>query len=134
MIRGVGILLFAAVLPALASLVIHRGSLARAIAPVVGISYREAFLGNVIWVDARSADEYRRDHVAGAISLGTEGWDQALAEIARRWKPGVRIVVYCSAGCDLAREAAVRLRTDAGIEGVFTLEGGWPPGAAGDGR
>ncbi len=31
---------------------------------------------DVLWVDARPAEEYHLEHVPGAILLNLEGWDQ----------------------------------------------------------
>lgn len=132
MIRGVVILLLVAVLPALASVALRWERLHGAEAPVVGITYREASRGGVLWLDARPAEDFRKGHVPGAVSIAEEGWDRTLAVVARRWAPGTKIVVYCAAGCDLAREAAVRLRGDTGLGDVYVLEGGWAA-AAGEG-
>ena len=81
---------------------------------------------NVIWVDARPDAEFARDHVPGALSLNEDRWNELLPEFVAAWSPGKKVVVYCSAeSCDLAREAAERLRKEAQIPDVFVLEGGW---------
>jgi rhodanese-related sulfurtransferase len=80
---------------------------------------------SVLWVDARSADEYRADHVPGAISLNLEGWDELLPNFLDQWSPDKKVVVYCSAAtCELSHEVAERLRKN-GITSVFVLKGGW---------
>jgi len=80
---------------------------------------------SVLWVDARSADEYGVEHVPGAILLNMEGWDALFPKFLDRWNPGKKIVVYCSAAtCELSREVAERLRKN-GISSVFVLKGGW---------
>jgi rhodanese-related sulfurtransferase len=84
-----------------------------------------AWDGNVLWVDARSADEYTAEHVPGAISLNLENWDQLFPEFLDQWSPERKIVVYCgAASCELSREVAERLRKS-GISSVFVLKGGW---------
>lgn len=84
-----------------------------------------AWDGNVLWIDARSADEYEAEHVPGAIMLNLEGWDQLFPQFLDRWSPEKRVVVYCSAAtCELSREVAERLRKS-GISSVFVLKGGW---------
>jgi rhodanese-related sulfurtransferase len=80
---------------------------------------------NVLWVDARSSDEYEADHVPGAILLNLENWDRLFPEFLDHWNPDKKIVVYCSvASCDLSREVAERLRKN-NIPFVFVLKGGW---------
>ena len=81
---------------------------------------------NVIWVDARPDEEFARDHVPGALSLNEDRWNELLPHFLGAWSPGKKVVVYCSAeSCDLAREAAERLRKEAQITDVFVLQGGW---------
>ena len=81
---------------------------------------------NVIWVDARPDEEFARDHVPGAVSLNEDRWNELLPQFLAAWSPGKRVVVYCSAeSCDLAREAAERLRKEVQIPEVFVLQGGW---------
>jgi rhodanese-related sulfurtransferase len=80
---------------------------------------------NVLWVDARSTDEYAADHVPGALLLNLEGWDDLFPKFLDRWAPEKKTVVYCSAAtCELSREVAERLRKS-GISQVFVLKGGW---------
>jgi rhodanese-related sulfurtransferase len=80
---------------------------------------------SVLWVDARSADEYQADHVPGAISLNLESWDELLPNFLDQWSPDKKVVVYCSAAtCELSHEVAERLRKS-GITSVFVLKGGW---------
>jgi rhodanese-related sulfurtransferase len=80
---------------------------------------------SVLWVDARSADEYRAEHVPGAISLNLESWDELLPNFLDQWSPDKKVVVYCSAAtCELSHEVAERLRKS-GITSVFVLKGGW---------
>ena len=47
--------------------------------------------GNSIFVDSRSADDYKREHITGAINIpyGTDGEFKSLPK-------GKRIIVYCS--------------------------------------
>lgn len=79
----------------------------------------------VLWVDARSADDYRADHIPGAILLNLESWDELLPNFLDQWSPDKKVVVYCSAAtCELSHEVAERLRKS-GITSVFVLKGGW---------
>jgi rhodanese-related sulfurtransferase len=84
-----------------------------------------AWQENVLWVDARSADEYEANHVPGAISLNLENWDRLFPGFLDRWSPEKKVVVYCSATtCELSREVAERLRKS-GVTSVSVLKGGW---------
>ena len=79
----------------------------------------------VLWVDARSADDYEAEHVPGAILLNLESWDDLLPKFLDQWNPDKKVVVYCSAAtCELSHEVAERLRKS-GISPVFVLKGGW---------
>jgi rhodanese-related sulfurtransferase len=93
---------------------------------MVSVDQARAWGGNVIWVDARPDAEFARDHVPGAVSLNEDRWNELLPQFLAAWSPGKKVVVYCSTeSCDLAREAAERLRKEAQIPEVFVLEGGW---------
>ena len=86
---------------------------------------------NVLWVDARSADDYEAEHVPGALLLNLESWDELFPKFLDQWTPEKKVVVYCSAAtCELSREVAERLRTN-GISSVFVLKGGWEAWKAG---
>ena len=117
-------------LPAVGEAIYFRGKISwqSPIPPseMVSVDQARAWGGNVIWVDARPDAEFARDHVPGAVSLNEDRWNELLPHFLAAWSPGKKIVVYCSAeSCDLAREAAERLRKEAQIPEVFVLEGGW---------
>ena len=83
---------------------------------------------NVLWIDARPADEFERDHVPGAISLNEDRWNEGLAQfLTTNWSPEKKIVVYCSAAsCNLAEDVARRLREEAKLPNeIRILKGGW---------
>ena len=83
---------------------------------------------NVLWVDARPADEFERDHVPGAVSLNEDRWNESLPQfLATQWAPDKKIVVYCSAAsCNLAEDVARRLREEAKLPNeIRILKGGW---------
>lgn len=77
----------------------------------------------VIWIDARSAEEFAKEHVPGALSLNEENWEHALPHLFEVWRPDQPIIVYCSAGCPASAKIAAKLR-DLGIEPVQTMKGG----------
>jgi rhodanese-related sulfurtransferase len=81
---------------------------------------------NAIWVDARPDDEFDKEHVPGAISLNEDRWNELLPQFLPQWSPEKKVVVYCSSqGCNASRDVARRLRTDAQLQNVFVLKGGW---------
>ena len=93
---------------------------------LVTVDQARTWAGNAIWVDARSDEEFARDHVPGALLLNEDRWNELLPQFLAAWSPGKKVVVYCSTeSCDLAREAAERLRKEAQISDVFVLQGGW---------
>jgi rhodanese-related sulfurtransferase len=117
-------------LPAVGEAIYFRGKISwqSPISPseLVGVDQARAWDENVIWVDARPDADFGRDHVPGAISLNEDRWNELLPQFLAAWSPGKKVVVYCSAeSCDLAREAAERLRNEAQIPDVFVLKGGW---------
>jgi rhodanese-related sulfurtransferase len=80
---------------------------------------------SVLWVDARSSVLFERGHVPHAISLNEDDWEALLPELMRRWKPGMKIVVYCdSRECRSSHLVADRLKKG-GVSSVHVLHGGW---------
>jgi rhodanese-related sulfurtransferase len=82
--------------------------------------------GEILWIDGRSAAEYADDHIPGALPLEEAKFSEQLGAIVAAWRPGQRIVVYCSsASCGTSRALAQRLH-DAGFgNDVHHLHGGW---------
>ena len=79
-----------------------------------------------VWIDARSDDEFARDHVPGAIALNEDRWNELLPQMLAAWSPEKRVVIYCSSqSCGASRDVAQRLRADARLPNVFVLAGGW---------
>ena len=124
------VLVALSLLPAVGEAIYFRGKISwqSPIPPseMVSVDQARAWGENVIWVDARPDSDFARDHVPGAVSLNEDRWNELLPQFLAAWSPGKKVVVYCSAeSCDLAREAAERLRKEAQISDVFVLEGGW---------
>jgi len=65
---------------------------------------------DVVWVDARSEQDYQEVHVMGAISLNEEKWESGLGKLFEAWQPERTIVVYCNARCDASHRVADKLR------------------------
>lgn len=83
-------------------------------------------LSGALWIDARSAEEFARGHVAKAISMPAAEWDARIEAVLTEWSPGQTVVVYCGGNDCLASDAvARRLREELGITDVRVLAGGW---------
>jgi rhodanese-related sulfurtransferase len=81
---------------------------------------------HVLWVDARSRERYEAGHVAGAILLNEDHWEELVPAFLDAWDPEKTIVVYCDGGkCDASRGVAARLRDELKLESVYVLQGGW---------
>ena len=85
--------------------------------------------GGFLWIDARSAEEWERDGLAGSVHLTTIGggsFDEQVEASLERLGTASRAVVYCgSAGCGTSKEVAKRLRELGMIPEVRALHGGW---------
>jgi 3-mercaptopyruvate sulfurtransferase SseA len=82
--------------------------------------------GSLLWVDARSAEAYGKEHIAGAISLNEDNFEEQLPVLLERWFPGSVVVVYCDSRiCDASHALAGRLRAEVGLPDVRVLYGGW---------
>jgi rhodanese-related sulfurtransferase len=80
----------------------------------------------VLWVDARSDEQFARGHVPGAVQLNEDRWDELLRGMLAAWSPERKVVVYCSRKtCNASHEVAERLRKEAGLTNVYVLSGGW---------
>lgn len=79
---------------------------------------------DVLWVDARSAEDFAKEHIPGALSLNEKNWESALPRLFETWQPPRSIVVYCSAGCPASAKIAAKL-AELGIEPVQIMEGGY---------
>ena len=79
----------------------------------------------VVWVDARSREEYERGHIPGAKRLNMEEWEARVMDVLGAWTSGQPLVIYCDGPkCGQSEDVAKRLRRD-GVSPVFILKGGW---------
>ena len=82
--------------------------------------------GNVLFVDARSSDNYDDGHIQGAISLPVGEFDERIESFLNRYSPDQPIVTYCSGRtCEDSHELAQFL-TDAGYTNVRIFIEGFP--------
>lgn len=131
--KGILILLLAAIVPALAQRWLQPPDAYRSRSAVsdgvesgerVTIKTVRGWKRPVAWVDARTRAEFESGHLPAASLLNEDSWDSLLPEFLAQWQPGQPVVVYCSASCESSRRIALRLRL-AGLKDVHVLEGGW---------
>jgi rhodanese-related sulfurtransferase len=128
--RQVGVLLLAALIPALLAGALHprrpAWSRDQAMIPEVAWSTVREWPGLRLLVDARSEEAFRRQHIPGALPLSEVQWEERLPAVIKAWQPGARVAVYCdNTGCQASQAVARRLRRELGINDVFVLKGGW---------
>jgi rhodanese-related sulfurtransferase len=95
---------------------------------LVSVETARGWGANALWVDARPAEEFERDHIPGAVLLNEDRWNELLPQfLGQQWSPEKKIVVYCSAeSCNLAEDVARRLREEAKLPNeIKILKGGW---------
>jgi rhodanese-related sulfurtransferase len=81
--------------------------------------------GTGFFFDARSPADYAAGHIAGAISLPVEEFDDHFSQIVPMLTPDAPIIAYCDGqDCDLSRRLMVRLR-ELGYHNVRHLVNGW---------
>ena len=78
----------------------------------------------IVFVDARTEEEYREGHIPEAISLPESQGPEGTAALAERLGRGRLVVIYCrSIECDEAHLLARALK-EAGMENVVVFAGG----------
>ena len=82
--------------------------------------------GEVLFVDARSSDNYKEGHIQGAISLPVGQFDERIESFLNRYSPNQSIVTYCSGRtCEDSHHLAQFL-SDAGFTHVRIFIDGFP--------
>lgn len=127
--RSALLLLALALLPAVGQAIYFRDRISwqePAASDEITVGDARASSSRILWIDARSEEDFRTEHIPGAVLLNAESWDSLLPEMLRLWSPSRKVVVYCSRqSCDASREIARRLREEAGLKDVYVLTGGW---------
>ena len=81
---------------------------------------------SILWLDARSDEEFHDAHIPDAVLLNEDNWSMGLIDFLDRWDPDTKVIVYCSsASCATSKQVARRLRDEIQIKDVYHLEGGW---------
>jgi rhodanese-related sulfurtransferase len=95
--------------------------------PLVRLSEAQALWRDpsTLFVDVRSAADYDFGHIAGAISLPWEDFEQRLPELKPRLERAKALVVYCkSVDCGKSLWSALAFR-NAGLLQVKIYPDGW---------
>ncbi len=91
------------------------------------MSIEEAQAKDALWVDARSAADFEKSHVPGAVNMSMDDWMKGFAEFSAEWRPGRIVIVYCSGGgCMASEDVALRLKRVLPNIDVRVLKGGYP--------
>lgn len=81
--------------------------------------------GSAFFLDARAPADYRAGHIAGALSLPIDEFDNSYLQIQPMLTPDATIVAYCDGmDCDLSHRLVERLR-ELGYHNVRLLVNGW---------
>jgi rhodanese-related sulfurtransferase len=75
---------------------------------------------NILVVDARSADEYAQEHIAGAISVPLSDLEARMSELPRDQE----IVFYCTWPAEQTSARAALILYQNGYKDVWALQGG----------
>ena len=82
--------------------------------------------GNVLFVDARSSDNYEDGHIPGAISLPVGQFDEQIESFLNQHPPDAFIVTYCSGRtCEDSHNLA-QLLSDVGYTHLRVFIDGFP--------
>jgi rhodanese-related sulfurtransferase len=88
---------------------------------------REKFAGEVLWIDARPADQFSAAHMPGALNVSEQQFDEQLVQhldtLQTNSKP---VIVYCSGQkCEASRKVMERLKEMGFVKDAFIFKGGW---------
>lgn len=79
---------------------------------------------NVLFIDARNAEEYGQGHIGNAINIFTPEFEQNIPKVITLPRDK-RVVVYCGGGaCELSHELAAHM-SNLGFQRVYVYTGGW---------
>jgi rhodanese-related sulfurtransferase len=88
---------------------------------------REKFHEEVLWIDARPADQFAAKHMPGALNVSEQQFDEQLVlhldTLQTNTKP---VVVYCSGQkCEASRKVMEKLKEMGFVKDAFIFKGGW---------
>jgi len=82
--------------------------------------------GDVLFVDARSSDNYEDGHIAGAISLPVGEFDERIESFLNRYSSDQPMVTYCSGRTCEDSHNLTQFLSDAGFTNVRIFIDGFP--------
>jgi rhodanese-related sulfurtransferase len=96
----------------------------------------ERWKNDVVWVDARTEERYKEEHIPGAILINEYNRDDAVFEnLERLQTSGKPIVIYCDGQkCEASHQMREYLTTNVALPDVWVLTGGWTAWKAGHSR
>jgi len=128
-LREILFLLVGAIVPAAVAIFVHPQLADRERAGLRPLEVRLETVADwgdsVLWIDARSPEEFARQTIPGARHFDFDQFDKAIGEILLAWSPNKPIVVFCSAASCTTSEAIARRLREAGLDDVYFLHGGW---------
>ena len=91
------------------------------------IRLTDAQVLDVIWLDARTIEEFEEGHIPDALFFDEGDWDLGLITLMNAWLMDPRpIVLYCgSESCGTSKRIAERLRATLPDAEIYSLKGGW---------
>jgi len=91
------------------------------------IRLTDAQVLDVIWLDARTIEEFEEGHIPDALFFDEGDWDLGLITLMNAWLMDPRpIVIYCgSESCGTSKRIAERLRATLPDAEIYSLKGGW---------
>jgi rhodanese-related sulfurtransferase len=86
---------------------------------------RDLWSSGVLLFDARKLEDYEAGHIANALSLPVESFQESYPKVAPLLSPDSSIIVYCDGTeCELSHRLANELRQQ-GYTNVHILFNGW---------
>ena len=82
---------------------------------------------NVLWIDARPAEQFAKDHIPDAININEQERDQQLFDHITLLQDNMKpVVIYCdSSACQASRKLKDFLAERLPIGDLYVLRGGW---------
>jgi rhodanese-related sulfurtransferase len=127
-LRDCVLLLIVAAVPALLSFWLHpkRPAWSKPAIAQVDLAEITRWPPPVLWVDAREASAYAKEHIPGAVLLNETEWNRLIPGFLEAWQPDAKVVIYCDThACNASEEVALRLRRELNLANVSIMKGGW---------
>lgn len=88
---------------------------------------REKFHEEVLWIDARPADQFAAKHMPGALNVSEQQFDEQLVQHLETLQTNTKpVVVYCSGQkCEASRKVMEKLKEMGFVKDAFIFKGGW---------